>query len=186
MHHLIAEFRANLDDDGLGAAEILKLTNDDVDLRTQVDIAQCRYILTHPDVDSISVAVNVAIHSLLDINVIGMPLDFRSRAPQRRVVLRLSGLDQIPWEKVQALNILRRAGFSIALYGKDVGAVTAEKLKSLPADYIMLDPSFVTNLDQLSGALACWQAWSIAVPNMISPSFLMASWNPPLPGCCQK
>ena len=153
VHHLIAEFRANLDDDGLGAAEILKLTKEDVDLRTQVDIAQCRYILTHPDVDSISVAVNVAIHSLLDINVIGMLLDFRSRAPQRRVILRLSGLDQIPWEKVQALNILRRAGFSIALYGKDVGAVTAEKLKALPADYIMLDPSFVTNLDQLKRGL---------------------------------
>lgn len=152
-HHLTAEFRANLEDDGLGAAEILKLTDDDVALRTKVDIAQCRYILTNPELDQVGVAVNVAIHSLLDMSVIGMLLDFRKRAPERKVILRLNGLDRIPWEKVQSLNILRRAGFAIALRGKDVGAVTAEKLESLPADFILLDPSFVVNLEQLKRSL---------------------------------
>jgi EAL domain-containing protein (putative c-di-GMP-specific phosphodiesterase class I) len=152
-HHLIAEFRANLEDDGLGAAEILKLTDGDHDLRGQVDGAQCRYILTHDDLGEIAVAVNVALRSLLDPGVIGMLLDFKTRNTERRVILRLSGLDEIPWEKVQALSILRRAGFQIALHGGDVGAVTAEKLESLPADYIILDPSFVVNLDQLKRAL---------------------------------
>ncbi|WP_421878956.1 EAL domain-containing protein [Pacificispira sp.] len=152
-HHLTSEFRANLDDDGLGAAEILKLTDGDDKLRTQVDSAQCRYILTHEALDAVGVSVNVAIRSLLEPEVIGMLLDFRRKAPQRMVILRLSGLDKIPWEKVQALDILRRAGFAIALYGRDVGAVTAEKLEAIPADYILLDPSFVVNLDQLKRGL---------------------------------
>lgn len=152
-HHLTSEFRANLDDDGLGAAEILKLTDGDDDLRTQVDTAQCRYILTHEALDDVGVSVNIAIRSLLDPGVIGMLLDFRRKAPQRMVILRLNGLDKIPWEKVQALDILRRAGFAIALYGRDVGAVTAEKLEAIPADYILLDPSFVVNLDQLKRGL---------------------------------
>lgn len=152
-HHLIAEFRANLEDDGLGAEEILKLTDGDHDLRSQVDGAQCRYILTHDALGEIDVAVNVALRSLIDPRVIGMLLDFKTKTVGRKVILRLSGLDEIPWERVQALSVLRRAGFGIALNGKDVGAVTAEKLQSLPADYILLDPSFVVNLDQLKRGL---------------------------------
>lgn len=152
-HHLLASFRANLDEDGLGAAEILKLTEGDADLRARVDAAQCRYILGRDYLDTASIAVNVDIHSLLDADVIGMLLEFRHKAGERTVILRLSGLDQIPWERVQALSILRRAGFGVALNGKDVGAVTAEKLESLPADYILLDPSFVTDLNQLKRAL---------------------------------
>lgn len=152
-HHLITEFQANLEDDGLGAAEILKLTDDNPDLRTEVDLAQCHYILTSDVLDKTGVAVNVAIRSLLDAEVVRMLLDFRHKTPGRNVILRLSGLDEIPWEKVQTLDILRQAGFFIALYGRDVGAVTAEKLEVIPADYILLDPSFVINLDQLKRGL---------------------------------
>ncbi|MEQ8441749.1 MAG: EAL domain-containing protein [Alphaproteobacteria bacterium] len=152
-HHMIAEFQAELEDDGLGAAEIKKLTEKDPEFRTEIDAAQCRYIMTDPSLDDVGVAVNIAIRSLLDPEVVAMLIDLRSKGRDRLFMLRLTGLDEIPWERVQSLSILRRAGFSIALYGKDVGAVTAEKLEILPADYILLDPSFVISLDQLKRGL---------------------------------
>gem|GEM_PF-955881 len=152
-HHMISEFQAILEDDGLGAAEIQKLSEKDPDFRTEIDAAQCRFIMTDPSLDNVGVAVNIAIRSLLDPEVVAMLIDMRTKGKDRLFVLRLTGLDEIPWEKVQALSILRRAGFSIALYGKDVGAVTAEKLESLPADFILLDPSFVINIDQLKRGL---------------------------------
>lgn len=157
-HHLFAELRANLEDDGLGAAEILKLTNEDPDLRTKVDVAQCRYILTEESLDDVAVSVNVAIRSLMDAEVVRMLLDFRQRAPNRRVILRLQGMDEVPLDKAYALEILRQAGFAIAMNGKDVGTVTAEKLETLPTDYILLDPSFVTNLEQLKRGLSMLNA----------------------------
>ena len=153
VHHLLAEFNVSLEDDGMGAGEILKLCEGDAEMRTRVDAAQCRKILTREDLDEFSVAVDVAIRSLLDPEVVGMLLEFKHRAPHRDLTLRLSGLDQIPWDKVQTLEILRRAGFNIALSGRDVGAVTPDKLTSLPADYILLDPNFVLDATQLKRSL---------------------------------
>lgn len=147
--HLLAEFWLDLTDDGLGGSEILHLTADRPDLRRAVDQAICRRLLTDPELDGATVAVDVAIRSMLDQDLVRMLMDFSRRMGRRRLVLRLSGLREIPVERVSALETLRRAGFAVALYGSEIGAVTEERLKRLPIDYILLDPSFVVDIDAL-------------------------------------
>lgn len=151
--HLLAEFRADLDSDGLGAAEILNLTEKEPDLRTEVDVAQCRYIMGSEELDQVGVGVNLAVRSLLDPNVVQRLLDFAKRAPGRRVILRILGVKGVPIERIAAFDTLRKAGFKIALSGSEIGTVTEDRLKKLPIDFIMLDPSLVVNLDQLKLSL---------------------------------
>lgn len=151
--HLLAEFRADLDTDGLGADEILKLTEKEPSLRTEVDVAQCRFIMESSDLDQVGVGVNIAVRSLLDQDVIGRLLEFAKRAPERRVILRITGVKGVPIERIQALDTLRKAGFRVALMGSEIGSVTEERLKSMPIDYILLDPNLVTNVDQLKLSL---------------------------------
>lgn len=150
--HLLAEFRIELDDDGLGASEILGLTGDRPDLRLRVDQAICKRLLTDPALDGITVAVDLAIQSMLNVELVRMLLDFSRRMGKRRLILRLSGLQETAVERVQSLDTLRRAGFGVALYGHEIGAVTEERLKRLPIDFILLDPSFVVDLDTLRHA----------------------------------
>ncbi len=151
--HLLAEFRADLDSDGLGAAEILKLTEKEPDLRTEVDIAQCRYIMGSEALDQVGIGVNLAVRSLLDPKVVQRLLEFAKRAPGRRVILRILGVKGVPIERIAAFDTLRQAGFKIALAGSELGSVTEERLKQMPIDFIMLDPSLVVNLDQLKMSL---------------------------------
>ncbi|MEQ8604074.1 MAG: EAL domain-containing protein [Marivibrio sp.] len=150
--HLLAEFRIELDDDGLGASEILGLTADRPDLRLKVDQAICKRLLTDPALEDATVAVDLAIRSLLDAGLVRMLLDFSRRMGARRLILRLSGLQETAVERVQSLDTLRRAGFGVALYGREIGPVTEERLKRLPIDFILLDPSFVVDLETLRHA----------------------------------
>jgi len=150
--HLLAEFRIELADDGLGASEILGLTADRPDLRLKVDHAICKRLLTDPVLEGATVAVDLAIRSMLDADLVRMLLDFSRRMGERRLILRLAGLEETAVERVQSLDTLRRAGFAVALYGREIGAVTEERLKRLPIDFILLDPSFVVDLDTLRHA----------------------------------
>ena len=69
--HLMADFRADLDDDGLGSTEILSLTAKEMDLRARVDEAQVDFILECKWQDGVSVAVRLDIHSLARPGVLG-------------------------------------------------------------------------------------------------------------------
>jgi EAL domain-containing protein (putative c-di-GMP-specific phosphodiesterase class I) len=141
--HLLAEFRVDLEDDGLGAAEIIALTRDDPTLRKQVDLEQCLDIAKRTDLGAVAVAMQIGIRSLLDPKLLRALLDIAQSGLDRTVILRIEGLtpDLIP--RIPALQTLRRSGFKLALYSSEIGAITAERLGNLPADYLLLDPALV-------------------------------------------
>lgn len=147
--HLHAEPRIETAEDEFGAAEILRLTKDDSRLRSAVDHAACRTLLSDPALEGMTVAVDVAIRSMLDKDLITMLLDFSRRMGRRRLILRLSGLGEVAVERVVALDTLRRAGFQVALYGNEIGAVTERRLDQLPIDFILLDPSYGVDAETL-------------------------------------
>ncbi|MBP5855600.1 EAL domain-containing protein [Marivibrio halodurans] len=147
--HLHAEPRVVLAEDELGAAEILRLTAEDQDLRRAVDHAACRKLLTDPALEGLTIALDVAIRSMLDRDLIGMLLDYSRKMGRRKLILRLSGLAEVEIERVGALETLRRAGFQVALHGNEIGAVTESRLDQLPVDYILLDPSYGADVETL-------------------------------------
>ena len=151
--HLLAEFRADLDDDGLGAAEIIALTKDDPRLRKHVDLEQCRDIAKRPDLGAVAVALQIGLRSLLDPKLLRSLLEIAQSGLNRTVILRIEGLtpDLIP--RIPALQTLRRSGFKLALYSSEIGAITAERLGNLPADYLLLDPALVRDAEMLRHSL---------------------------------
>lgn len=151
--HLLAEFRADLEDDGLGVDEIISLTTDKPDLRSAVDMAQCRFIVDSEGLENIGVAIKLSIRSLLTPGMMEGLVEFARYYPDRRVILRLEGLTPDQVGRISAIQILRQAGFKIALVGKEIGAISEEMLKTLPADYIILDSSFAIDADNLKRSL---------------------------------
>jgi len=147
--HLLAEFRVDLEDDGLGAAEIIALTRDDPKLRKQVDLEQCRDIAKREDLGAAAVAMQIGIRSLLDPKLLRSLLNIAQNGLDRTVILRIEGLtpDLIP--RIPALQTLRRSGFKLALFSSEIGAITAERLGNLPADYLLLDPALVRDPEML-------------------------------------
>lgn len=153
VDHLLAELRADLDEDGLGVEEIVSLTRDDAALRTEVDKAQCRCIFSGNAPEQNGVAISLAIRSLLDPWMLPALLDFARDNPECRIVLRFEGLTPGEASRVAALQVLRDAGFGVALLGKEVGAVTEQALAALPADYLILDPSFAVDSETLGSSM---------------------------------
>jgi len=151
--HLLAEFRADLEEDGLGVDEIISLTADKPDLRSAVDMAQCRFIVDSEGLESIGIAIKLSIRSLLTPGMMEGLVEFAHYYPERRVILRLEGLTPDQVGRISAIQILRNAGFGIALIGKEIGAISEDMLKSLPADYIILDSSFAIDADNLKRSL---------------------------------
>ena len=151
--HLLSEFRADLDDDGLGAEEILSLTKDDPKLRKRVDAEQCRYVVEIPGLDKAGIALQVAIRSLLDPALLQQLLDFAKDGLDRVVILRIEGLTPDLLPRITALQTLRDAGFRIALFGTEIGAISEERLATLPADYIILDPKLSLDAEALERSL---------------------------------
>jgi EAL domain-containing protein (putative c-di-GMP-specific phosphodiesterase class I) len=147
--HLLAEFRVETEDDALGASEILRLCEATPELRRSVDQAACRRLLSDPALEGETVAIDVAIRSMLTQDLVAMLLDFARRMGKRRLILRLVGLRDTAVERVEALETLRRAGFSIALHAKELGPVTEKRLERLPVDYLLLDPGLVVDPDAL-------------------------------------
>jgi len=151
--HLVAEVRALSEDDEIAAAEILRLSEEKPDLRRAVDHAACERLLSDPALAGQTVAIDLAIRSMLDQDLITMLLNFSHKMGQRRLILRLSGLKDTAVERVGALATLRRAGFLIALQAKELGPVTEARLKALPIDFILLDPSVVVDAFSLRHAI---------------------------------
>lgn len=153
IDHLLAEFRADLEDDGLGVEEIISLTAEKPDLRSAVDMAQCRFIVDSVGLDSTGIAISLSIRSLLTPGMMEGLVEFAHYYPDRRVILRLEGLTADQVGRISAIQVLRKAGFSIALIGREIGAISEEVLKTLPADYIILDSSFAIDADHLKRSL---------------------------------
>ncbi len=153
VDHLLAEFRADLEDDGLGVEEIISLTKDKPDLRSAVDMAQCRFIVDSEGLDSIGIAIKLSIRSLLTPGMMEGLVEFARVYPDRRVILRLEGLTPDQVGRISAIQVLRQAGFGIALIGREIGSISEEILKTLPADYIILDSSFSIDADHLKRSL---------------------------------
>lgn len=151
--HLLAEFRADLEDDGLGVDEIISLTADKPELRSAVDMAQCRFIVDSEGLENIGIALKLSIRSLLTPGMMEGLIEFAHYYPDRRVILRLEGLTPDQVGRISAIQILRKAGFGVALIGKEIGAISEEVLKTLPADYIILDSSFAIDADNLKRSL---------------------------------
>ncbi len=151
--HLVAEFRADLADDGLGAAEIIALTKDDPRLRKRVDLEQCRDIAKRPDLGSVAVALQIGLRSLLDPKLLRSLLEIAQSGMNRNVILRIEGLTPELIPRIPALQTLRRSGFKLALYSSEIGAITAERLGNLPADFLLLDPALVRDMEMLRHSL---------------------------------
>ncbi len=94
VHHLVAEARAVLDDDEMHAGEILRTTADDPALRARVDAALCRRVLTDPSLAARSIAVEVALPSMLDREIVGMLTDLARRSDGRGMILQIAGLEE--------------------------------------------------------------------------------------------
>ena len=137
--HLLAEFRADLEQDGLGAEEIRSLVQDDRDLRARIDEAQMKFISGGDWQEGLTVAVSLNIHSLAQPHLLTGLLEFAARAGNRHVVLRIEGLTPEIVQKIDALKILQEAGFALALKADEIGALDEEHLKGLPTDYVILD-----------------------------------------------
>lgn len=151
--HLLAEFRADLEDDGLGAAEIIALTKGDPRLRKRVDLEQCRNISERKDLGAVSVALQIGIRSLLDPKLLRSLLNIAQSGINQTVILRIEGLTPELIPRIPALQTLRRSGFKLALFSSEIGAITAESLANLPADYLLLDPSLVRDSQMLRQSL---------------------------------
>ena len=151
--HLLAEFRADLDDDGLGAAEIIALTKDDPRLRKRVDLEQCRDISKRADLGAVAVALQIGLRSLLDPKLLRSLLEIAQSGLDRTVILRIEGLTAELVPRIPALQTLRRSGFKLGLYSSEIGAITAERLATLPADYLLFDPALVEDTDMLRHSL---------------------------------
>lgn len=147
--HLLAEFRADLDDDGLGAQEIIALTKGDPRLRKRVDLEQCRDIAGRKDLGAAAVAMQIGIRSLLDPKLLRSLLNIAQSGLNRTVILRIEGLTPELIPRIPALQTLRRSGFKLALFSSEIGAITAERLANLPADYLLLDPTLVRDVKLL-------------------------------------
>ncbi|WP_420547160.1 EAL domain-containing protein [Curvivirga sp.] len=152
--HLWAEIRADLEDDGLGVEEIIKFTRDNLDLRVQVDEAQCRFIETDDWYKGCPVAITLHVRSLLKEDVVMRLLKFASTAGDTKVILRISGFSPNDLSRLSALSTLKQSGFSIALYGEELGAINSQMLTELPADYIILEDGFTESTAHLKASLA--------------------------------
>ena len=137
--HLLAEFRADLEEDGLGAEEILGLVEDNRDLRARIDEAQVSFISRAAWQAGLSVAVSLNIHSLALPHLLTSLLEFAARAGDRHVVLRIEGLTPEIVEKIDALKILQDSGFALALKADEIGALDEARLQGLPTDFIVMD-----------------------------------------------
>lgn len=151
--HLFSEFRADLEDDGLGAEEILSLTKKDPALRKRVDLEQCRYVVDVTAVNQAGIALQIAIRSLLDPALLQKLLDFAKIGLNGVVILRIEGLTPEILPRITALQTLRDAGFRVALFGTEIGAISEERLATLPSDYIILDPTLSLDADALLRSL---------------------------------
>lgn len=151
--HLLAQFRVDLEDDGLGAAEIVAITREDPRLRKRVDLEQCRAIAKRSDLGAVAVALQIGIRSLLDPKLLRSLLEIAQSGLDRSIILRIEGLTPELIPRIPALQTLRRAGFKLALYSSEIGAITAERLGTLPADYLMLDPSLVRDPEVLGQSM---------------------------------
>ncbi len=150
--HFLSEFRADLDDDGLGAMEIASLADSDTDLRIRVDTAQCHALLSDKKHGDAGVEIRIAIRSLLDVTLLSTLME-QARTLSGDFILRIEGLNLEALARITALSTVRNAGFKVALLGKEIGAVSEERLKTLPADFIVLDPSLVSDADGLARSL---------------------------------
>ena len=80
-------------------------------------------------------------------------LTFAEKAGDRHVVLRIEGLSPELIERIDALEILRKAGFAVALFGGEVGALNDDSLRELPADFIIMDEHFTASPQSLKSSL---------------------------------
>ncbi|RED51079.1 EAL domain-containing protein [Aestuariispira insulae] len=151
--HLLAEFRADFEEDGLGAEEILKIVSGNLELRAQIDEAQVKFISGGDWLEGLTVAISLDIHSLATRDMLANLLAFADRAGDRHVVLRIGGLTPEIVEKIDALKILQDSGFALALKSEEIGAQDEEKLKRLPADYVILDENLVSSETALNANL---------------------------------
>ncbi len=151
--HLFSEFRADLEEDGFGADEILSLTKNDPALRKRVDLEQCRTVVAISGANRTGIALQIAIRSLLDPALLQKLLDFAKGGLNGAVILRIEGLTPEILPRITALQTLRDAGFRIALFGTEIGAISEERLTTLPADYIVLDPTLALDAEALRRSL---------------------------------
>lgn len=151
--HLWAEFRADLDDDGLGVDEIIKFTRDNIDMRTQVDIAQCNFLEGDNWHKGVPIALTIHVRSLLNETVLARLLQFAASSNEKDVILRISGFKAEDIDRLTALTTLHDAGFGVALHGEELGAINAELLEKLPADFIVLDDGFTESPERLKASI---------------------------------
>lgn len=153
VDHFNSEFRADLETDGLGAEEIVSLVKDDHALRTRVDIAQCTSVINDTRLNAVGVSISLAIRSLLEQRLLAGLVNYAKGALNRRLILRIEGLTPEVLPRITALQTVRDAGFEVALFGKEIGAISEERLQSLPADYIIMDPALVLDVVALQRSL---------------------------------
>ena len=99
------------------------------------------------------IALQIAIRSLLDPALLQKLLDFAKGGLNGAVILRIEGLTPEILPRITALQTLRDAGFRIALFGTEIGAISEERLMTLPADYIVLDPTLALDAEALQRSL---------------------------------
>jgi len=143
VDHLLAELAIEQLDDDMDWAEMLDVCARTEGLRHEVDLATTRLALAEAPQAPLPVAIEVDVASLTDRTILAGLLGHAQKYPDQGIILRIEGFDQDRLNRVSALQSIRRAGLKVALKGTEIGVISPDKLVSLPADFIRMDPSLV-------------------------------------------
>jgi len=143
VDHLLAELAIEQLDDDMDWEEIQDVCARTDGLRHDVDLAVARLALAEAPQAPLPVAIEVDVASLTDRTILAGLLGHAQKYPDHGIILRIEGFDQDRLNRVSALQSIRRAGLKVALKGTEIGVISPDKLVSLPADFIRMDPSLV-------------------------------------------
>lgn len=143
VDHLLAELAIERIDDDMDWAEMLEVCARTEGLRHDVDLAVVRLALAQATQVPLPVAMEVDVASLTDRTILAGLLGHAQKYPDHGIILRIEGFDQDRLNRVSALQSIRKAGLKVALKGTEIGVISPDKLVTLPADFIRMDPSLV-------------------------------------------